>query len=109
MDDIINAIKSLKQEMEESIRNSRRCDALLKIFLTSEEIEELSKLREKQEENIHRMVDIMNFTICGSSDKLVEDPDFYMIALEMIASRKNVENTEEDIMKIYATAKDRLM
>ena len=109
MDDIINDIKSLKESIEETVRNSRRLDVLLKIFLTSEEIEEVSKLREKQEEYINRMVDIMDFAINGYSDKLVEYPDISMMALELIASRKIVENTEEDIMKIYAAAKERLM
>lgn len=109
MDDIIIDMKSLKESLEKSILDSRRCDTLLKVLLTSEEIEELSNLRKKQEENIKKMIDIMNFVIYGYSDKLEEYPDIKLITLEMIARHKIVTSTEEDIMKIYATVKSRLM
>lgn len=107
--DIVSKLELLKSSTEESIRDSRRLDTLLKIFLTIEEIEELSKLRQKQEENMHRIVDIINFAILGSSDKLVEYPDIKLITLELLASRKIVTQTEEAILNIYSAAKSRLM
>jgi len=113
-DDIINKLESLKSSIEESARSARRCDTFLKIFLTSEEIEELSNLRAKQEENFHRMVDIINFTIHRNYDKVVvTDPDIEMkrldmIALEMTASTIIASQTEDDIIKIYEKVKLRL-
>lgn len=109
MDDIINDIKSVKELMEKRFESSRACDSLLKIFLTSEEIEEISKLRKKQEEYINRMADIMDFAIYGYSDKLVEDPDFYMISLELSASSIISDDIESKILNIYAAVKRRLV
>lgn len=109
MDDIINSIKSVKESMEKRFESSRACDTLLKVLLTSEEIEEISKLRKKQEESINRMTNIMDFAIYGSSDKLVEDPDFYMITLELLASSIIADDTESKILNIYTAVKRRLV
>ena len=106
MDELINSIETLKTSMEETIQSSRKLDILVRIFLTSEEIEEVANLRAKQQENMQRLVDIANYIVHGSSDNL---PDIDMVMLEMTASCSIIDNTESSIINIYEAAKRRFM
>lgn len=105
MDELINSIETLKTSMEETIQSSRKLDILVRIFLTSEEIEEVANLRAKQQENMQRLVDIANY-IVRSSDNL---PDIDMVMLEMTASCSIIDSTESSIINIYEEAKRRFM
>jgi len=109
MDDLINRVKALKSTIEETVQSSRKLDVLAIFFLTVEEIEEVSKLRAKQEENINRMTDIINYIITGKSDNLEVKPDIDMVLLEMEASTAVVENIENQILDIYEAAGNRAL
>lgn len=107
-EDLINRVKALKSTMEETIQSSKRLDILVSVFLTEEEIEEVFKLREKQRENMQRLVDISNYIITGKSDKLEAKPDIDMIFLEMSASSTLIGTIEDQILNIYEKVKLRL-
>ena len=109
MDDIINRIEALKEVIEKTVESSRELDILLRFFLTGEEIEEVSKLREKQEENMQRLVDIAAYITSGNSDKLQEDPKLDLIMIEMDASCTIIDNTESSIVSIYEAARQRVL
>lgn len=109
-EDLINRVEALKSTIEETVQSSRKLDILAIFFLTEEEIEEVANLRAKQEENIDRLEEIINYIITGKSDKLeVEFPNIDMVLLEMEASTAVVENTENQILDIYETAGNRAL
>lgn len=111
MDELINSIESLKESMEKTVESSRKMDMLLRFFLTDEEITEVAKLREKQNENMQRLVDISSYIVNGKSDKLEGEypPNIDMVLLEMDASSTILENTETEILNIYAAARRRII
>jgi len=108
-EDLINRVEALKSTIEEKIKSSRKLDIMARLFLAEEEIEEVTNLREKEQENIHRLVDICNYIITGKSDKLEEKPDIDMIFLEMEAGTAVVENIENQILDIYEAAAKRAL
>lgn len=108
-EDLINRVKALKSTMEETIQSSKRLDIFAIYFLTDEEIEEATNLRKKQQENIQRLLDIIDFIITGKSDKLEEKPDINMIFLEMEASTAVIENMENQILDIYEKGANRAL
>lgn len=108
-EDLIKAVESLKESMEQSIQTSKVLDIMVRRFLTEKEIEEVAKLREIQQENMQRLVDIAAYITSGNSDKLQEDPKLDLIMIEMDASCTIIDNTESSIVSIYEAARQRVL
>ena len=107
--ELIKAVESLKAQMEQSIQTSKVLDLMVRRFLTEKEIEEVAKLREIQQENMQRLVDIAAYITSGNSDKLQEDPNLDLIMIEMDASCTIIDNTESSIVSIYEAARQRVL